>query len=302
MSVQAGSLNLTDRLKKTVLIFLLVFPALVIFTAFVFVPVIQAGYYSLFRWNGLGPLTDFRGLHNFVLAFSQPVFLTALKNNLMIVILSLALQLPSAFLLALLIGRKRFFGSLVLRSFYFFPYVLAEIVVGIIWKFIYDPQIGLPTFFLRLFHGGNVQIGLLGSMDYAFIAIFIVLYWKYLGFHMILYIAGLQGVPLELEEAAVMEGAGKYRIVVSVIIPSMKSSIIISVFLSVIGSFNVFDIVWAMGQGGPVHSTETLVTYLYNFGFKRFAFGYGSAIAVIIFVLCLVFNVLYQRYIVAERK
>jgi raffinose/stachyose/melibiose transport system permease protein len=119
---------------------------------------------------------------------------------------------------------------------------------------------------------------------------------------MILYIAGLQGVPRELEDAAVIDGASKAQVVFHVIIPSIRNTIIISVFLSVVGSFNVFDIVWAMGQGGPVHSTETLVTYLYNFGFKRFAFGYGSAVAIIIFLICLTFNIFYQKFIVGESR
>ena len=94
--------------------------------------------------------------------------------------------------------------------------------------------------------------------------------------------------------------SSKLQVVLYVILPSLRSTIIISVFLCVVGAFNVFDIVWAMGQGGPVHATETLVTYLYNFGFKRFAFGYGSAVAVIIFLICLVFNLFYQRYLVGE--
>ena len=119
---------------------------------------------------------------------------------------------------------------------------------------------------------------------------------------MILYIAGLQAVPQELEDAAVMDGASSAQVVFHVIIPSIRNTIIISVFLCVVGSFNVFDIVWAMGQGGPVHSTETLVTYLYNFGFKRFAFGYGSAVAIIIFLICLIFNIFYQKYIVGESQ
>lgn len=279
----------------------MVAPALVIFMAFVVVPVIQAGYYSLFKWNGMGDLTDFRGLDNFLKAFKHPVFRTALLNNLQIVFFSLVLQLPTAFFLALLVGRRKFFGSVLFRGLYFFPYVLAEIVVGIIWKFIYHPQHGIPTFFYRLFTGTEEQIALLGDIDLAFPAIFMVIFWKYIGFHMIIYIAGLQGVPKELEEAAVIDGANTFQVVTNVIIPCMWNSIIISVFLSVIGSFNVFDIVWAMGQGGPVHSSETLVTYLYNFGFKRFAFGYGSAVAIIIFFLCLTFNIFYQKYMIAEK-
>lgn len=300
--MQAVPSNRQILVRKLSLIILLIAPAFIIFLTFVVIPVVQSGYYSLFRWKGLGPLNDFRGVDNFVEAFKHDVFRTALFNNVRIVVLSLALELPAAFFFALLIGRRRFRGAFLFRSLYFFPYVLAEIVIGIIWKFIYHPQFGLPTMLSRWLSAAKPEIGLLGDPALAFWAVFVVIFWKYLGFHMILYIAGLQGVPQDLEDAAVIDGASGAQVVFHVIIPSIRNTIIISVFLSVVGSFNVFDVVWAMGQGGPVHSTETLVTYLYNFGFKRFAFGYGSAVAVIIFLVCLAFNVLYQRYIVGEAK
>lgn len=290
------------NLKKTALVIILVAPAFIIFVSFVVVPVLQAAYYSLFRWKGLGPLNDFEGIKNFIDAFTDKIFLTALFNNVKIVIFSLLFQLPVAFIFALLIGRKKFAGSILFRSFYFFPYVLAEIAIGVIWRFIYNPQFGLPTILSRWFTADKLEIGLLGDPGLAFGAIFIVIFWKYVGFHMILYIAGLQGVPRDLEEAAIIDGASALQVVFNIIIPSIKNTIIISVFICVVGSFNVFDVVWAMGQGGPVHATETLVTYLYNFGFKRFAFGYGSAVAVIIFLICLIFNVFYQKYIVGELK
>ena len=121
-------------LRKQVLIILLIAPAFIIFTTFVVVPVIQSSYYSLFRWKGMGPLNDFIGLQNFIWAFTDKVFLTALYNNVKIVLLSLAFQLPLAFLFALLVARKPFHGSLVFRSLYFFPYIMAEIVIGIIWR------------------------------------------------------------------------------------------------------------------------------------------------------------------------
>jgi raffinose/stachyose/melibiose transport system permease protein len=289
-------------LKNTLMAFLLVSPALLLFGLLVVVPVIQAGYYSLFNWNGLGPLTRFRGIGNFTQIFQDRIFRIALSNNLKIVVISLVIQLPLAFILALLIGRKHFKGEVIFRSIFFFPYVLAEIVTGIIWRFIYHPQFGVPTILSRIFTAEGQEIGLLGDPSLAFNAILIVIVWKYLGFHMILYIAGLQGVPKELEDAATVDGANSFQIIWNVIIPSIKNTFIISVFLSVIGSFNIFDIVWALGQGGPVNSTETLVTYLYNYGFRRFAFGYGSAVAVILFGICFVFNILYQRFIVGGGK
>jgi len=294
---------MNSKLKDTVslysVVFILVAPALIMFTTFVVFPVVQAGYYSVFRWKGFGPLDNFVGIKNFVRLFGEPIFLTALWNNIRIVALSLLIQLPLAFTFALLIGRKPYPGSLIHRGIYFFPYIMAEIAIGVIWKFIYDPEFGLPTMIVSLF-GGTEKVALLGDLNWAFYAVFLVIFWKYIGYHMILYVAGLQNVPSELEEAAVIDGASKYQVIRHVILPCMRSTISITVFLSVIGAFNIFDVVWAMGQGGPVHSTETLVTYLYNFGFKRFAFGYGSAVALVIFFISLIFNVLYQKYVVGE--
>lgn len=286
------------QIRNTLLALALVMPALVLFLSLVVIPVIQAGYYSVFRWNGMGAATNFIGTDNFLRMFADPIFQTALGNTLLVVGISIVVQLPLAFFFALLIGRRRTPGEVVFRGVYFFPYVLAEIVTGIIWRFIYNPRFGVPTMFSKLFTAEGEQIGLLGDPDMAFGAILVVIVWKYLGFHMILYIAGLQGVPQDLEDQATVDGASYWQTVWNVIIPCVRSTIVISVFLSVIGSFNIFDVVWALGQGGPVHSTETLVTYLYNFGFQRFAFGYGSAVAVVIFGLCFVFNLLYQRYVV----
>lgn len=279
---------------------ILVSPAFILFTLFVVTPVIQAAYYSFYEWNGIGPLQKFRGFGNFLQIFQHPVFHTALFNNVKIVIASLFLQLPLAFIIALLIGRRKYKGEVFFRGVFFFPYITAEIVVGIIWRFIYYPQFGLPTLLSQFFTGQKTEIGLLGDPSVAFYAVLIVILWKYLGFHLILYIAGLQSVPAELEDAAVVDGANSLQTIFHIIIPSMKSTFIISIFQSVIGSFNVFDVVWAMGQGGPVNSTETIVTYLYNFGFRRFNFGCGSAVALILFFICLIFNVLYQRFVVGE--
>ncbi len=281
---------------------LLITPAFLLFSVFVVIPVVQAAYYSLYEWNGIGPLQAFRGFGNFIQIIQHTIFHTALLNNIKIVIASLLLQLPLAFIIALLIGRKRYRGEMFFRGVFFFPYIIAEIVVGIIWRFIYYPEFGIPTLVMQFITGQKNQIGLLGDPNVAFYAVLVVILWKYMGFHLMLFIAGLQGVPAELEDAAVVDGANSLQTIWHIIIPSMKTTFIISIFQSVIGSFNVFDVVWAMGQGGPVNSTETIVTYLYNFGFRRFNFGYGSAVAVILFFICLVFNVLYQRYVVGDES
>jgi raffinose/stachyose/melibiose transport system permease protein len=289
-------LSIQANIRKAVLIGALLAPALILFNVFVVIPVFQAGFYSLFKWNGIGPLQDFILYDNYKKILNERFFHIALKNNFKVILISLLIQLPLAFCVALLLGRNKFRGEAFLRSIFFFPYILAEIVSGIIWKFIYNPQFGVPTVFSRLFLDGH-EIGLMGDPQKAFSAILVVIIWKYLGFHMILYIAGLQGVPTSLEEAATIDGANRLQVVRHVIIPCMKNTFVISIFLSIIGAFNIFDVVWALGQGGPVHSSETLVTYLYNFGFKRMSFGYGSAVAVTLFCFCFVFNLVYQRMV-----
>jgi len=294
--MSSTTLNIQVKIRKAVLIGALLAPALILFNLFVVIPVFQAGFYSLFKWNGIGPLQNFILFDNFKKIMNDKIFQIALKNNFKVILISLLVQLPLAFCVALLLGRNKFRGEAFLRSIFFFPYILAEIVSGIIWKFIYNPQFGVPTIFSRLFLDGH-EIGLMGDPKKAFSAILVVIVWKYLGFHMILYIAGLQSVPVSLEEAATIDGANRLQIVRHVIIPCMKNTFVISIFLSIIGAFNIFDVVWALGQGGPVHSSETLVTYLYNFGFKRMSFGYGSAVAVTLFCFCFIFNLIYQRMV-----
>jgi raffinose/stachyose/melibiose transport system permease protein len=114
---------------------------------------------------------------------------------------------------------------------------------------------------------------------------------------MVLYITGLQGIPEELEEAAYIDGATELQMNWKIIIPMLKPAIMISVFFSIIGSIQTFDIVWVMGQGDPINGAETMVTYLYKFGFQRFNIAYGSAVAIVIFIICLLVNIIYQRVI-----
>jgi raffinose/stachyose/melibiose transport system permease protein len=131
-------------------------------------------------------------------------------------------------------------------------------------------------------------------------AILAVIVWKYFGFHMTIYIAGLQDIPQEQIEAATIDGASSWQIFRSVTLPGLRTSIQLSVFFSIIGSFQLFDIVWAMGKGDPVNAGETIVTYMYKIGLQRFNIGYGATIAVCIFLICLIFNLLYQKILVRE--
>lgn len=283
-------------------IVLLVAPAFILFSALVVLPVIQAAVYSLYKWNGLGPLVKFRGLQNFKTLLTDTVFQKSLLHNGIIVIVSLAVELPLALAVALVIAKNNFKLAVFFRTFLFLPYVLSEIITGVMWQYIYHPQYGLVRSIVLFFNPTAPSPNLLGDPNVTLWVIMIVIIWKYFGFHMTIYIAGLQDIPLELQEAARMDGANSGQVFSNVTFPLLSRTIEISVLLSVIGSFQIFDIVWAMGQGGPVNAGETMVTYLYNYGLRRSELGYGSAVALTTFVICLAFAVIYRRLVGRSEK
>ncbi len=277
-------------------------PALLLFTAFVIIPVFQAAIFSLYKWNGLGPMTDFRGFSNYGQFVSDPIVAKALLHNLIIAAVSLLVELPLAMVLALIVSDRKFKGAVFFRTFFFLPYMLSEVITGVLWQFIYHPQYGLVRSFFETFLPSIKAPALMGNTSTVLWAILVVIIWKYFGLHMTIYIAGLQDIPQEQIEAARIDGASRGRIFWSVILPGMRTAVQLSVFFSMIGSFQLFDLVWAMGKGDPVNAGETIVSYMYKIGLIRFNIGYGSTIAVSIFFICLVFSVLYQRILMKESE
>ena len=271
-------------------------PAAVIYIGLVLLPVAQAIYYSFWRWNGLGPLQNFIGLDNYARLFNDKVFVGALGHNLQLVVLSILIQLPLALGLALLV-RSIARGRAAFRTIFFMPFVLSEVVTGVIWNFIYRPDGGLINSLLQSIIPGFKDTALLANPKTVLYALFGVITWKFFGYHMILYIAGLQNIPAELEEAAQIDGCGKFQTLRYITIPLLGNTIRLSIYLSVLGSLQFFDLIWVMTTGGPVSASDTMATYLYKFGFQRFQLGYGSAIAVIIFLICFSFSLIYQRLV-----
>jgi raffinose/stachyose/melibiose transport system permease protein len=271
-------------------------PAAVLFFTFVIFPIVQAAYLSLYKWNGLGPLVDYIGTQNFSNLFGNKVFGQALLHNGIIIVLSLTIQLPIALGLALLVGRK-LPGRAFFRTIFFLPYIISEAITAVLWSFIFNPRFAasdtidliLDTIF-PFYKPGPW----LGDPHKVLIAIFLVLTWKYFGLHMILFIAGLQGIPTEIEEAARIDGATGLQTLWFVTIPMLSRTIFTSAYLSVLGSIQQFDLVWLMTEGGPVNSSEVMTTFMYRHGFVSFKLGYGSSVAVTLFVICLVFSLIYQ--------
>jgi raffinose/stachyose/melibiose transport system permease protein len=278
-------------------ILLLLPPALLLFTVFVVLPVGEAMHYSLYRWDGYGAPTHFVGWQNYVSLFSDRVFRIALTNNALIIAVSLCVQLPLALVLALILA-ERIPAAPLFRMVFFLPYVLAEIAAGLIWRFAYDGDYGLVASIAAAL--GTSAPHVLADPKLAEMAILSVIVWKYFGFHMMLYIAGLQAIDRDLYAAARVDGATRWQVLRHVKLPLLKPTIKLSVFFAILGSLQLFDLVMPMTRGGPSDSTQTLVSFLYSHGITRMRIGYGSAIGVVLFVLCVAFAVGYKRKVMRD--
>ncbi len=282
------------RFKDNLSIFLFLLPALVLFLLFVIYPIFQSIYYSLFDWKGFGPAEDFVGLDNFRNILGDKVFLIALRNAFLLIVFSLIIQLPLSLMLAVMVGRD-LPGRAFFRTIFFMPYVISEVITAIMWVFLYNPNPERGFINAVIVSLGAEAQPWLGDTTLVLPALFMALTWKYFGFHMLLYMAGLQNIPQEIEEAGRIDGANSLQNFLYITLPLLGSTIRTSVYLSVLGSIQQFILVWIMSKGGPVNASETLATYMIRFGFVRFQLGYGSAVAIYMFLICVTFSLIYQR-------
>jgi raffinose/stachyose/melibiose transport system permease protein len=282
---------------KTCLLFLP--PALLLFTLFVTWPVVEAAYYSFFNWNGYGAPSKWIGLENFLRVWNDPVFYHSLFNNLLIILVSACIQVPLALALALLISDKSR-SSVVFRAIFFLPYILGEIVAGLIWRYMFDGNYGVVAVVYRWF--GQEAPHVLATQGWATAALLVVVVWKYFGFHMALFVAGRQGIGEDVLEAAKIDGASRWQTTWSIVLPLMRPVAVLSLFFSILGSLQAFAIIVALTDGGPSNSTHSAVSYLYNFGIKRMRVGFGSAIGVTLFVICVLVMVIYKRLFMRPKE
>jgi raffinose/stachyose/melibiose transport system permease protein len=290
-----SGVGLTRRAQDNLTIILFLLPSSILFLIFVIYPIFRSAYFSLFDWNGFGPAVDFVGLENYTRILTDAVFMKALKNGVGIIVLSLVVQLPLSLIMAVMVGRD-LPGRAFFRTTFFLPYVFSEVMSAIMWLNIFnpDPDRGLLNALLILIPGVKSHPWL-SDTNTVLACIFVVLTWKYFGLHMLLFMTGLQNIPAEIEEAARIDGANRFQLFTGITIPLLGSTIRTSVYMSVLGSLQQFILVWVMTKGGPVNASEVLSTYMYRFGFVRFYLGYGSAVAIVMFLLCLVFSLVYQR-------
>ncbi len=276
---------------------LLAGPAIIVFVFFVILPVGLAAYYGFYSWAGYGVPVNFVGLRNYVTILQDPTFQDALRHNVMIAVLSLVFQGPLAIALALLLNRK-LRGQSVIRVLIFVPYVLAEVVVGLGWSLMLQSR-GALNGLLEKIGLGEFQQDWLSDPNVAIWTLMAIITWKYVGFAVILFLAGLQGIPEELSEAAAIDGASYWQIQRSIVLPLLGPTIRIWAFLSIIGSFQLFDLVYIIwGQYvASTAGTSTMATYMVVNGRNAASYGYGNAVAVVMFIISLIIALVYQRFL-----
>jgi raffinose/stachyose/melibiose transport system permease protein len=297
-SAERGRHRRQDALARNATAGGFLLPATLLFTLFVVLPVAEAAWYSFYRWNGYGTPTNWVGWRNYELLFSNAVFATAVINTMLVVVVSLLLQLPLALWLAMLVARGGRVST-IFRTIFFLPYVLGEIAAGLIWRFVFDGNVGLIAAGARAL--GLDPPFLLADPDLAIYTILAVVVWKYFGFHMMIYVAGLQDIPRELREAASIDGATRWQSFRYILLPMLWPAIRISIFFAVVGSLQLFDVVMPLTGGGPSNMTHTVVSFQYTFGITRMNIGFGSAVGVVLFIACVGFTLLYRRFVLRER-
>ena len=272
-------------------------PALLMFVGFVIFPVMMAAFYGFFKWNGFGWPTEFVGLDNYLLMVQDQTFRDAVAHNFAIVVLSLVMQGPIAILFALLLNQK-IRGRSLIRVLIFTPYVIAEVVVGTGWSLMLQDA-GALNSLLEKWGLGALQNSWIADPSIAIWSLMIIITWKYIGFAVILMLAGMQSIPEELYEAAAIDGAGFWKTQWSITLPLLGPTIRIWAFLSIIGSLQLFDlvnIIWGQYIAATA-GTSTMATYMYQNGHLAGNYGYGNAVAVMLFLISLVVALVYQRFV-----
>ena len=265
-----------------------------VFTIFVIWPLASSFYYSFTNWNGFNREYDFVGLANFAKITTDKLFLNAAVNTVIWMIAAILLPTLLGLGLALLID-SRVPGGSIFKSIFYLPICLSAVVVGQIWIWIYQADWGLLNTVINVLTGEEFRYAWLAKPETALGSVIVAWAWQQTGLSMVIYLAGLTSIPEELVEVCEIEGASTWQRIRTVIVPLLAPATVVVVALSVINSLKGFDILYIMTGGGPFHSSDTLAMHMYNESFKKYLMGYGSAIAVVLFLVTLTVIRLYFR-------
>jgi ABC-type sugar transport system permease subunit len=289
-----GKMTIGRSVRNIVSGYAFVVPALVVYLFFVVYPFVNSVYYSLTKWDGAQPVKAFVGLANYRSLIFDSLLWEALYHNLIWIILGTLSPIVIGLVLGVLLwsGAR---GMVVFRTIYFLPVVLSEVVIAIIWNWIYHPLFGAANQLLKAVGLGHLARGWLGDPTWALPSLIVAAIWAYYGFCFVIIMAGLQNVNLELVEAALVDGANAWQRFIHIIIPELRHVLTMITAFTLIGGFNVFGIVFVMTQGGPGTATQVIATYTYRKAFQESDIGYGAALSMMMTILSLVTSYVFIR-------
>ncbi len=270
-----------------------IFPILILISIFYIIPIFMSFFYSFQKFNVIQP-PEFLGLFNYKRLSSDPVFLASLKNTLVYTAIVVPVQTVLSMLLAVLItSRKRNIWTNFVRNSLFVPVITSMILVGIIWRVVLNPNMGLLNHALSSI--GITKINWLGSNATAMISVCMAAVWKNVGYFMVLYIAAIMDIPKSYYEAAMVDGASATQKFFNITLPMLKPATYFVVVLGTIWSFQVFDLVYTLTGGGPGVATVTLVMSIYNSAFREYNMGYAAAISYVLFAISVIISVIQTK-------
>lgn len=280
--------------KMTPYLYLL--PAIIIMIIFVYYPIVQNFIYSFYRMSSYSATTTFIGLDNYIRLLSDPVIRIAIKNNAYYAIISLICQVGLGLVIALLI-ESRYIGRLKVffRTAFFIPSMISITVVSVMWWFIYRPDIGMLNSLLRNIGLENLAMPWLGNSKTAIFSIIAMSQWHYTGYIAMLLIVAIQKVPLELYEAADIDGASGLQKTLHITIPQIKGMLVVTSVITIIGAFKVFNEVQVMTRGGPGNASQVLGTYMNRAAWLYDETGYAATIGVLMFTITFVASLVQIR-------
>jgi len=267
-------------------------PLISILAIFVLIPVGASLVLSFYKWDIISS-PRFVGLQNYVRLVGQDLFWISLKNTLTYTVAVVAIGLVLALSLALLLNETWLRGKTFFRTVYFIPVITSMVVTSMIWSWLYSPMYGILNYILKIL--GLPMQKWLSDPKLAMICIILMTIWKFLGYHTIIFLAGLQGIPEQMYEAAMLDGSNWWQRFRYITLPLLKPTTFFITVMAIIGSFQVFDQVYIMTKGGPLYSTTVLVVYLYNNAFRYFRMGFGCAIAWVLFGIIFIVTLVQLR-------
>lgn len=275
----------TYRSQRIMIGYLFLVPSLVLYLGFIIYPFFEMVRQSLFQAKGLAPNWKFIGLDNYVKLIDDDRFWSAFANNVRWSVGTMLIPLVCGFLIAVVLARGRIRGRNFFRFVYFIPVTFSQVVVAIVFTWIFQPRWGVVNTVLEGVGLEHMTRTWLGDPDYAIYALIIAGVWSQIGLFMVVFLAGLQKTPQDLYDAAKVDGANPVQEMRHVTIPSLRPEITLMIVLSLIISFKIFDIVRVLTRGGPFRQTEVLGYYVFQLGFEQFNWGYGNAVATMLTIM-----------------